>query len=168
MVLVLPLCFAHIRGIWFQNRRGSILAPRLYSPILDCLLFLAIGAIAGINFQGCLPGQQLDCRLQSSWQRLWSAHDGTSIERIQDYLNCCGFNSVKHEAWPDEQCAVTHGRESSCRGTWSAHMKLCAGLVFGVNIATAILKVCLVVVTQYQSADPAGAVVHSDLVLFCP
>ena len=62
------------------------------------------------------------CLLESKWRKLFEAKDSNTIRRIQDVLDCCGFRSVRDQAWPlphgsngADACVLRTARTSPCR-----------------------------------------------------
>jgi hypothetical protein len=47
-----------------------------------------------------LPAGGLTCPLNQRWGQMFIAKDGKGIKTIQDALNCCGLNSIKHDPFP--------------------------------------------------------------------
>lgn len=74
--------------------------------ILDTIVTV-LGAVQITN-----DGSIATCALGDQWQKMFSAHDKTRIKRIQDELQCCGFKTTKHMAWPwpAGQCVKDTGR----------------------------------------------------------
>jgi hypothetical protein len=125
-----------------QSRVATLLAP----ATLQILQGIITVVLATLTFQGVIPGQNLNCNLQGTWQQLWRAQDGRSIERIQDAFNCCGFNSVRDMSWPrhdgrTDLCSQMYHRSSSCAGSWTSAMQRNSGLGFGVAVAVGIVQV---------------------------
>lgn len=125
-----------------QSRAATLLAPATLH-ILQGILTIVL---ATLSFEGLLPGRNLNCSLEGTWQQLWRNQDGRSIERIQDAFSCCGFNSVKHMSWPrhdgrTDLCSQLYHRSSSCASSWTSAMQRNAGLDFGVAVTVGIVQV---------------------------
>lgn len=81
--------------------------------------------------------------------RLFRAHDGATIRRIQDTLDCCGYNSVRDRAFPftttaPSTCAETYGRAVACVKPWRGAMQVNSGLEFGIVMAVGLMQVCYI------------------------
>ena len=94
-----------------------------------------------------VPSAVRKCMLETTWQRLFSAHNADAIRRIQDHLNCCGFNTVRDRAWPfqghevSRQCSEIYDRTTACSGPWRAALQRNSGVEFGVVLGIGILQV---------------------------
>ncbi|KAI6351605.1 hypothetical protein MCOR25_009837 [Pyricularia grisea] len=94
------------------------------------------------------------CLLEQRWQRMYSAHDGDGIRRIQDVLGCCGFNSPRDRAWPfphgrggqQTRCEEAWGRHGSCREPWTGAMRVGVGVELGVVAIVEIVQVLILLV----------------------
>ncbi|KAK4225819.1 hypothetical protein QBC38DRAFT_252478 [Podospora fimiseda] len=88
------------------------------------------------------------CQLDTTWRRLYSAHDADKIRRIQDSLNCCGYRNVKDMAWPFphkgvpvSQCGEQFGRTEGCMMKWGGEMKKMSGGEVGVVLGVLVVQV---------------------------
>ncbi|TLS30960.1 hypothetical protein PpBr36_03852 [Pyricularia pennisetigena] len=94
------------------------------------------------------------CLLEQTWQRMYSAHDGDGIRRVQDALGCCGFNSPRDRAWPfphgrggqQTRCDEAWGRTESCRAPWRGAMRVGVGVELGVVVVVEIVQVLTLLV----------------------
>jgi hypothetical protein len=135
------------------------------------ILYLAIFAfqliyetiVATLSLTSVVP----NCRLEEQWARLYSNKEGDAIRRIQDRLNCCGFNSAVDRAWPfphgrpedgygQDQCKRMFGRDTPCSGSWRQAEQINAGLFFTVAVTILVLKVCT------SSRHLEGTLVHNN------
>ncbi|KAF3067322.1 putative tetraspanin tsp3 protein [Daldinia childiae] len=108
------------------------------SPVLQAILTVVL---ATLTAEGFSSGQGIECSLERSWQRLWSAHDYRAIERIQDTFNCCGLRSLPDRNAPRGMCQELHrDRGSSCLVPWRATMERTSGFEFGVAVAVGIVQ----------------------------
>ncbi|KAK7921213.1 hypothetical protein PG985_009235 [Apiospora marii] len=103
--LLLPFTVfgAHMLRRLYSNRGGigNLMQHPLVYAILQVLQGLVSVVLATLWFEGMVgSGPAVDCNLQSTWRGLWMAHDGRSIEGIQNAFGCCGYNSVRDMAWP--------------------------------------------------------------------
>lgn len=120
---------------------------RLAPLVLQTLQALLTTILATLLFEGIIPSPALNCVLENDWMRMYRNHDDTRIRRIQDMMNCCGFNSVKDRAYPfrsgpGSQCAEMFGRTEACRKPWTAALRSSSGADFAVAIAVGLLQVC--------------------------
>lgn len=114
------------------------------------LLQLIITTILGTTFfSESIPSSTRECLLGTQWQQFWTSHDASSIRRIQDTYDCCGYNSVRDRAWPFpvkggspiSECATQFRRTASCRQSWDGAMQRTAGMELAIVLAVAILQV---------------------------
>ncbi|KAI0125129.1 hypothetical protein BJ170DRAFT_636403 [Xylariales sp. AK1849] len=132
-----------------------LLAPA-FLQILQGILTVVL---ATLSFEGFLPGRNLNCNLQGTWQELWKSHDGRSIERIQDAFNCCGFNSERDMSWPRQGtntglCSEMYHRHSSCANPWTSAMQYNSGLEFGVAVIAGVFQ--LIHLTLFRLRNSGG------------
>ncbi|KAI1125718.1 hypothetical protein F5Y10DRAFT_246424 [Nemania abortiva] len=154
LTILLPL-FAAANIIYTPILNRLIRSPTIQQLLLPALHILQGGLtiiIATLAVQGFAPGQVLDCGLEANWQRLWQNHDGRSIERIQNELDCCGFRSVVDRAWPKpkDQCEAIYDRHTFCRPAWRAYMQRTSGLQFAVAVAVGIIQLAHLVYLRQQ------------------
>ncbi|KAI1479417.1 hypothetical protein F4774DRAFT_381959 [Daldinia eschscholtzii] len=110
----------------------------LAPPVLQLILTVVLATLAA---EGLSSSQVSDCNLEVNWQRLYTAHDGRAIQRIQDALNCCGLRSVKDRDWPRGRCHELHDdRNDFCLVPWRATMQRNSGLEFGVAVAVGLVQ----------------------------
>ncbi|RYP89380.1 hypothetical protein DL770_004442 [Monosporascus sp. CRB-9-2] len=162
-----------------QRRNGSSASStrELAPQALQLLQFALTVVLLTMSSEGFLPGGPgrgtVACGLEGTWQRLYSAHDGRAIERIQDAFNCCGYNSVRDRVWPppppppphqpphqpppQSQCSTLYGRSTPCVGPWRAAMQRDAGLEFVVAAAVGVLQLVQLVLSRRRAARNRGA-----------
>ncbi|RYP52035.1 hypothetical protein DL768_002718 [Monosporascus sp. mg162] len=164
-----------------QRRDGSFASStrELAPQALQLLQFALTVVLLTVSSEGFLPGGPgrgtLACRLEGTWQRLWSTHDGRAIGRIQDALNCCGFNTIQDRGWPpppppppgppgehrpppdNNRCSTLYGRNTPCVGPWRAAMQRDAGLEFVVAAAVGVLQLVQLVLSRRCVARNSGA-----------
>ncbi|KAK8094614.1 hypothetical protein PG997_001299 [Apiospora hydei] len=125
---------------------GDLMRHPLVPFALQVLQGIASVVMATLWSQGLMgSGQAVDCNMQSTWKRLWMAHDGRSIETIQNAFGCCGFNSVRDMAWPSPGgnvglCRELTHRETSCAVPWRGTLRRLSGFEFGVALGCAAIQ----------------------------
>ncbi|KAK0634365.1 hypothetical protein B0T17DRAFT_611390 [Bombardia bombarda] len=138
----------------------------LLPATLQALQLILTTILATLFLSDLLPSPIRACLLERRWSALWQSHDATAIRRIQDALDCCGFRSVKHMAWPFPQgsnpgeqvdCATRYGRTEACAVPWERAMKGAAGGDFGVVVAVVVMQVVgLLVVRMFGSSSSSS------------
>ncbi|KAB5583545.1 hypothetical protein GE09DRAFT_1278743 [Coniochaeta sp. 2T2.1] len=137
-----------------STSRRPILPPSLQiiQTILTTVLFTTFSSTL-------LPSQINQCSLSTRWQTLWQGHDANTIRRIQDALDCCGFNSVKDRAWPfpnknnpQPGCAAQFERTASCAAPWGREMRSAAGVEVGVVLGVGLLQLLNILPIRYASS----------------
>ncbi|EMR72675.1 putative tetraspanin tsp3 protein [Eutypa lata UCREL1] len=123
-----------------MSQQRSSLIQQFVLPGLQILQGVLTVILVTLSFEGLLPGPNIRCSLEENWKRLWIAHDGRAIERIQDAFSCCGLNTIKDRAWPQGQCPQLYGRHDPCAGPWRAAMQRNSGLGFAVAMTVGILQ----------------------------
>lgn len=126
-----------------QATCNSLLAPGLQ------LIQIILTTVLGTTFLAdMIPAATQQCLLSTRWQQLWSTKDSSTIRRIQDTFDCCGFNSVKDRAWPfpnkanpQPDCATHLGRTGACVGPWTQALQASGGVEFGVVLGVGVLQV---------------------------
>ena len=90
----------------------------------------------------------LTCGLERRWRQFFMAKDEITIRAIQDTLMCCGFRTVKDQAWPFPAkgvsagaCTERFGRERACEGLWTAEGRAVLWMVVGVGAGITAMKV---------------------------
>ncbi|KAI1257038.1 hypothetical protein MGN70_000076 [Eutypa lata] len=126
-----------------MSQQRSSLIQQFVLPGLQILQGVLTVILVTLSFEGLLPGPNIRCSLEENWKRLWIAHDGRAIERIQDAFSCCGLNTIKDRAWPQGQCPQLYGRHDPCAGPWRAAMQRNSGLGFAVAMTVGILQLVL-------------------------
>ncbi|PHH72866.1 hypothetical protein CDD80_4207 [Ophiocordyceps camponoti-rufipedis] len=142
ITIILPL-LAALNAIFYQRllRTASAAAQRRTLPrvlTLQALQAILITVLATLFFSKMIPSSDGTCLLSNIWQDFFSDHDVDSIRRIQDGLNCCGFNTVQDRPWPfpDHQtareCADTYRRDVACVRPWQSALQRNSGVEFGI------------------------------------
>ncbi|KAJ4857582.1 hypothetical protein T069G_08479 [Trichoderma breve] len=133
-------------------RNSSHPLHRLSPTILQTLQGLVTTILATLLFEDVIPSTTVDCVMENRWKSMFQAHDGESIRLIQDTLNCCGLNTVRHMPYPfikpDTTCSTMYGRDKSCRGPWTAALRSSTGADFGVVIAVGLLQILSLLMTR--------------------
>ncbi|KAK8039296.1 hypothetical protein PG993_007707 [Apiospora rasikravindrae] len=125
---------------------GNLMQHPLVPFTLQVLQGIASVVLATLWSQGLMgSGQAVDCNMQTTWRGLWMAHDGRSIETIQNAFGCCGFNSVRDMAWPSPRgnvglCRELTHRETSCAAPWRSTLRRLSGFEFGVALGCALVQ----------------------------
>jgi hypothetical protein len=136
-----------------ESRLGCLLTPII---IYASQAILAV-VLATLSTQGSVPGSALDCSLHTAWQRLWSAHDGASLERIQNAFSCCGLVSVNDMSWPRQGttnlCPTLYHRSTACVGPWRAVVQRNAGLECAVVVACGLMQIMQLVLPLLRRAS---------------
>ncbi|KAI0381675.1 hypothetical protein F5Y04DRAFT_288506 [Hypomontagnella monticulosa] len=156
-----------LRNLMQQRSASQYALLQQFLPIISQIIQGVLTVVlATLSAQGFTPGRTLQCALEGNWQRMWSAHDGRSIERIQDAFACCGFNGMKDRAWPPNQCPdVYKNRHIICNGPWGAVMQRTAGLEFAVAVTVGILQmIALALFTLRNSADGGARMGYRPIV----
>lgn len=150
LTAILPLVAlvnAYIRpNLLITARSSSSRLQQLLPTALQTIQALLATVLLTLLFEGVVESPALRCTLESIWMTMYKAHNGRSIRRIQDALECCGLNSVRDRAYPfgdraPSTCAQTYDRSASCRVPWMRAMQTSAGIDVGVVIAVALLQV---------------------------
>ncbi|KAK0639165.1 hypothetical protein B0T16DRAFT_497305 [Cercophora newfieldiana] len=124
----------------------------LLPTLLQAIQLILTTVLATLLTSDAVPSPLRECLLETRWKQFWTSHDAESIRRIQDALNCCGFRTVKHMAWPfpsgppggggsEESCAVRFGRTVACREPWQSAMQGAGGWDAAVVVAVGLLQV---------------------------
>ncbi|OLN87159.1 hypothetical protein CCHL11_03647, partial [Colletotrichum chlorophyti] len=138
----------------FNASRSPARSEQLFPAIIQSLQGILTTALAVLFLQSALPGDDLNCSLSTTWQRMFAAKDEYSIRRIQDSLNCCGLNSVKDRAWPfdaDVQCPQRFGRDTPCMGRWRETTMRNAAIDLAIVLAVGVLQVLTLLFMQSAS-----------------
>jgi len=90
-----------------------------------------------------------ECMYEYRWTEMFRAKDGPAIRGIQDSLDCCGYRTLNHMAYPlpprnVTTCAQETKRTHACSGPWTQAGQSTAEMVGGICIVLAIAKVPLV------------------------
>ncbi|UKZ82063.1 hypothetical protein TrVFT333_009847 [Trichoderma virens FT-333] len=136
-------------------RNSSHPLHRLSPTILQTLQGLLTTVLATLLFEDVVPSTTVECLMENRWSSMFRAKDGESIRLIQDTLNCCGLNTVRHMAYPFPRtgekysmCAETFGRDQACRAPWTAALRSSTGADFGVVIAVGLLQILSLLMTR--------------------
>ncbi|KAG9257514.1 uncharacterized protein F5Z01DRAFT_671111 [Emericellopsis atlantica] len=119
---------------------------RLAPTIPQVVQALVTTILATLLFEASVPSQAMSCILGNEWMARFRAHDANTIRRVQDMLECCGFNSVKDRAYPfprgaPSTCADTYGRTVACRVPLERAVRVSAGVDLGVVLAVGLLQI---------------------------
>lgn len=147
---ILPF-LAALNAIYYPRIFRSIDATtrrKFLGIVLQALQAVVTTVLATLFLSNVVPSSIRKCILGNTWQRLFSAHDAESIRRIQDTLNCCGFNTVRDKAWPfeghrpaDRQCAEIYERTTPCSEPWRMALQRNSGWEFGVVLTVGVSQV---------------------------
>ncbi|KAG8410260.1 hypothetical protein J3458_017975 [Metarhizium acridum] len=146
ITLLLPLAAA-ANAFSYPRLARSHSRLNLLAQALQVGQAILTTVLATLLFSNILPSAARDCLLSTLWQRFFSSHDARSIRRIQDALNCCGFNTVRDRAWPfpnqhtAQQCAETYGRDTACIQPWRTALQRNAGVSFGIVLFIGIFQI---------------------------
>ncbi|OAA65402.1 tetraspanin tsp3 [Niveomyces insectorum RCEF 264] len=126
------------------------------------LLQLVLAAVlAAFFFAASTPSSVRSCLLSTAWQHLFATKNGAALRRIQDTLDCCGFNSVVDRAWPFAEdlnngggvpCAERFGRRQACARPWTTTLQRSAGLDGGVAVTVGVLQVVIHLLMRWVAA----------------
>lgn len=143
-----PQVFRRLTSSYFKSGGvGGLLQHPFVLFALQVLQGIASIVIATLWSQGFMgSGQAVDCNLQTTWRGFWMAHDGRSIESIQNAFGCCGFKSVRDMAWPSPHgnvglCSELTHRGTSCAAPWRGTLRRLSGFEFGVALGCAAIQV---------------------------
>jgi len=127
--------------------------PRLKSAVTITLYLIPLlsAILATLSFADLRP-ESLQCFMRDHWQLLWSTRDGTTMQRIQDAFNCCGFGNTHDQAWPrrdpehqtEHRCEIDTGRRTSCRTPWMDEERTALGLTATIGI---VLLLCHAIIS---------------------
>lgn len=147
---------AHKSLTWTSVQYGAVRIPSLPATlqllqgvlsIVVATLLIANNIVGGSASSASSPSPLIRCALETTWQRLWSAHDAAALRRIQDALNCCGFNSVVDRAWPfphgagSATCAESYDRSTACRVPWMQTVQRRAGVELAMVVVVGLFQV---------------------------
>jgi hypothetical protein len=150
LVAVLPIVGmvnAYIRpSLLITAQSSPSRIQQLLPTALQVLQAVFSVILATLLAEGVADTPARRCTLESVWMGLYRAHDGRTIRRIQDALDCCGFNSVRDRAFPfgdraPSTCAETFGRSAACRVPWVRAMQTSSGLDLGIVLSVGLLQV---------------------------
>ncbi|KAI0837267.1 hypothetical protein F5Y06DRAFT_271209 [Hypoxylon sp. FL0890] len=165
-VLTIILPFLAAANVFYTPLLQLFLKKKVNSAALQQLTPVALQVIQGVltvvlatlAAERFVPGQLLECSLEGTWMRMWKAHDGRAIERIQDAFNCCGLRSTKDRDWPRLQCSSLYpARHNSCLVPWRTSMQRTAGLEFAVAVAVGILQLIHLALFRLRNSGGARA-----------
>lgn len=146
---ILPF-LAALNAIYYPRlvRAANTTSRRKFLGVtLQVLQAILTTVLATLFLSHVVPSPIRKCILSTTWQRLFSAHDAESIRRVQDALNCCGFNTVRDRAWPfpnnerSTQCYEMYGRTTPCSEPWRMALQRNAGLESGIVLIVAVSQV---------------------------
>ncbi|KAL1900570.1 hypothetical protein Sste5346_002293 [Sporothrix stenoceras] len=143
------------------TRRRPLLVASLLQGFHLIQLLLAI-ILAVFFFERTAPSSIRSCLLGTAWQHLFATKNAAALRRIQDALDCCGFNSVRDRAWPFAEhvgrgggvaCAERFGRTQACAAPWTAALQRTAGIEGGIAAAVFLLQVALYFAAPWVNAQ---------------
>lgn len=118
--LILPLLTPG--ALFFQgrnlNRKISLRLPQfifLVTIILDTILLTYAVSALNPTFLGC--------QLETQWLTLFRHNNNAAIRGIQDRLECCGFRTLVHNAWPFP--IDSDGRADACKRAFPRRERAC-------------------------------------------
>lgn len=139
------------------TRRRPLLVANLLQGLYFVQLLLAV-VLAAFFFATAVPTSVRSCVLGTAWQHLFATKNAVAIRRVQDALNCCGFNSVRDRAWPFAEdvgdgrgvaCAERFGRSQACVAPWTTTLQRIAGVEGGIAVGVLLLQLTLYLVAQW-------------------
>ncbi|PFH59427.1 hypothetical protein XA68_12404 [Ophiocordyceps unilateralis] len=142
-----------MNAVFYQRmlRTGSAANQRRTLPrvmALQALQAILITVLATLFFSDMVPSSTArTCLLSTTWQGFFSNHVADSIRRIQDALNCCGFNTVQDRPWPfpnhrtSRECVDTYGRDIACARPWQMALQRNSGVEFGIAFVIGLWQV---------------------------
>jgi len=123
---------------------------RLTIPLIAVIGFQLIyeTVVTTLALTHILPPDALVCGLRDRWMKLVVADDGDAVRAIQDSFKCCGFKTVKDNAFPwgkPSPCQDIFHYTKSCLKAWRKAEQVNAGLLLLVAVVVFVLKVISVI-----------------------
>lgn len=153
--------------LWTGMQHGGLHIPSVPAvlQVLQSIITVATAAILIVNniaggaATSSSPSPLLRCALETTWKQMYSAHDDAGIRRIQDALDCCGFNSVVDRAWPfphgagSATCAQSYGRTTACGVPWMQTAQRRAGMDLAVVLFVALFQAVTFLVKEWPTSS---------------
>ncbi|PMD46428.1 hypothetical protein L207DRAFT_577289 [Hyaloscypha variabilis F] len=136
-----------------SRNEQNVLALPLIAVIGFQLIYETV--VATLALTHIIPPDALVCNLGDRWMKLYKADDGDAVRAIQDSFKCCGFKTVKDNAFPWGQpspCPEIFHYTKSCLKAWRKAEQISAGLLLLVAIVVFILKVLSVIALLSSSS----------------
>lgn len=149
----------------FSSNRRATFSPggsRL-PPNVQMTIYTAANAIQGIlttvlitlfgTFMAPISDPVASCRLSSQWDHFWRTHDDSTISRLQNRFDCCGFRKPQDRAWPfpnrennhTTQCMELFHRKMPCQEPWGQELRANAGAAVAIFVVVGVLQILSVV-----------------------
>lgn len=97
--------------------------------------------------------------METQWRRFFRAHNQEAIRGIQTALQCCGYNSVRDQAWPfpgqgvdADACVRSLGFHRRCADVWMEE-QLTAGRLAMTSGACALVFIVRIMLSPHPNAD---------------
>lgn len=168
-LLTTLLPFASLVSV--QLLRSRSITRRLGdSPYIATFLLLLLDAVIITLSASHLSPEERGCSLDRTWQNLFSIKS-PALKTIQDTLDCCGYKAHADKFYPFPKgphekgkpitCLTTYpSREGrTCAPLWEREEKASVGILLGVALAAALLKVVALLLARYA----AGSAVERGL-----
>jgi len=128
-----------------KNEQYQLTIPLIMVIGFQLMYETVVATLALIHI---LPPNALTCGLGERWLKLVLAKDGDAVRAIQDSFKCCGFRTLKDNAFPwgkPSQCQEIFKYKESCLGPWRKAEQINAGLLLLVAVVVFVLKVLSVI-----------------------
>jgi len=135
-----------------RNEQNQLTLP-LIAVIGFQLIYETV--VATLALTHIIPPDALICGLGDRWMKLFMANDGDAIRAIQDSFKCCGFKTIKDNAFPfgqPSECSEIFGYTKSCLKAWRKAEQINAGLLLLVAVVVFVLKVLSVIALLSSSS----------------
>ncbi|KIH94025.1 hypothetical protein SPBR_05980 [Sporothrix brasiliensis 5110] len=146
-------------------RRRPLLVASLVQALNAGQVLLAV-VLAVLFLERTAPSAVRACVVGTAWQHLFATKNAAVVRRIQDALDCCGFNSVRDRAWPFAEdigrggggggggaaCAERFGRTQACAAPWTAALERTSGVEGGVAAGVLLLQAVLYFAAPWVAA----------------
>jgi hypothetical protein len=149
LAVILPIISfvnAFIYPTLLRYAQSSNFLAKISPYIFQGLQTILTTILATLLADTAIPTETMDCLLETKWKEMFINHDSASIKRIQDMLNCCGFNSVKDRAYPfpdlkPSTCSATYGRTTACKEPWREALQNISKIDFAVVLAVGVIQI---------------------------
>ncbi|ERS98983.1 hypothetical protein HMPREF1624_04178 [Sporothrix schenckii ATCC 58251] len=146
------------RVLVFARRRPLLVASLVQA--LNAGQFLLAVVLAVLFLERSAPSAIRACVVGTAWQHLFATKNAAVVRRIQDALDCCGFNSVRDRAWPFAEdighggaaCAERFGRTQACAAPWTAALERTTGVEGGLAAGVLLLQAVLYFAAPWVAA----------------